>query len=70
VPSSGALPDVRTIFPSQSSQRSRGFHKPAVSGAAPETATIYASKQQPADRFCKAILPEQHRLEDPIYLLA
>ena len=24
----------------QSSQRSSGFHKPAVSGAAPETATI------------------------------
>ena len=51
---------------SQSSQRSSGFHKPAVSGAAPETATIYASTQQPADFFCKEILPGQHRLEAPI----
>ena len=42
------------------------FHKLAISGAAPETATIYASMPQPADRFCKAILPEQHRQEDPI----
>ena len=25
--------------------------------------------QQPADRFCKAILPEQHRLEAPILAL-
>jgi hypothetical protein len=25
----------------------------------------HASMQQPADRFCKAILPEHHRLEDP-----
>jgi hypothetical protein len=33
----------------QSSQCSSGFHKPAVSGAAPETATIVASMQQPAD---------------------
>jgi hypothetical protein len=60
----------------QSGQRSSGFHKPAVSGAAPETATILrqgfgwrailASTQQPADFFCKEFLPEQHRLESPI----
>ncbi len=51
----------------QSSQRSSGFHKPAVSGAAPETATILASTQQPADFFCKEFLPERHRLEAPCY---
>jgi hypothetical protein len=55
---------------SQSSQRSSGFHKPAVSGAAPETATIFASMQQPADFFCKEFLPEHHRLEAPFHLLA
>jgi hypothetical protein len=55
---------------SQSSQRSSGFHKPAVSGAAPETATICASTQQPADFFCKEFLPEHHRLEAPSTLLA
>ena len=55
---------------SQSSQRSSGFHKPAVSGAAPETATIVASMQQPADFFCKEFLPEHHRLEAPSTLLA
>ncbi len=54
----------------QSSQRPSRFHKPAVSGAAPETATISASMQQPADCFCKAILPGQHRLEAPFNLLA
>jgi len=26
--------------------------------------------QQPADFFCKEILPEHHRLEDPSILLA
>ena len=31
---------LRVRAPSQSSQRSSGFHKPAVSGAAPEIATI------------------------------
>ena len=60
---------------SQSSQRSSGFHKPAVSGAAPETARHLlaghlASMQQPADFFCKEFLPEQHRLEAPFHLLA
>ena len=60
---------VRAPIP-QSSQRSSGFHKPAVSGAAPETATISASMQQPADFFCKAILPGQHRMEAPFALLA
>jgi hypothetical protein len=54
----------------QSSQRSSGFHKPAVSGAAPETATIFASMQQPVDFFCKETLPGQHRLEAPFHLLA
>jgi hypothetical protein len=54
----------------QSSQRSSGFHKPAVFGAAPETATISASTQQPVDFFCKGFLPEQHRLEAPFHLLA
>ena len=54
----------------QSSQCSSGFHKPALSGAAPETATISASTQQPADFFCKEFLPEQHRLEAPFHLLA
>ncbi len=54
----------------QSSQPSRGSHKPAVSGAAPETATIFASTQQPADFFCKEFLPEHHRLEAPFHLLA
>jgi hypothetical protein len=58
----------------QSSQRSSGFHKPAVSGAAPETARHWhaghlASKQQPADFFCKEILPEHHRLEAPVMAL-
>ena len=62
----------------QSSQRSSGFHKPAVSGAAPETATrlrlaataqqaTFASTQQPADFFCRETLPGQHRLEDPFW---
>ncbi len=37
---------------SQSSQRSSGFHKPAVSRAAPEAAIICASTQQPVDFFC------------------
>ena len=55
---------------SQSSQRSGGFHKPAVSRAALETARHlhaghFASTQQPADFFCKEILPGQHRLEAP-----
>ena len=36
----GAIPGEGSI--SQSSQRSGGFHKPAVSGAAPETATTLA----------------------------
>ena len=59
----------------QSSQRSSGFHKPAVSGAAPETARHLhaghlASTQQPADFFCKEILSGQHRLEDPVCSLA
>jgi hypothetical protein len=54
----------------QSSQRSDEFHKLVVSGAAPETATILrqgfgwrailASMQQPADFFCKEIMPGQH----------
>ena len=63
-----AIPGEGSI--SQSSQRSSGFHKPAVSGAAPETATISASMQQPADFFCKEIVPEHHRLEAPFSLLA
>ena len=50
----------------QSSQRSGEFHKLAVSGAAPETATTSASRQQPADFFCKEFLPEHHRLEAPL----
>jgi len=41
-----------------------------VSGAAPETATISASTQQPADCFCKAILPQQRRLEAQVHSLA
>ena len=53
----------------QSSQRSSRFHKPAVPRAALGIATIFASMQQPVDRFCKAILPERHRLEDPILAL-
>jgi len=57
----------------QSSQRSSGFHKPAVSGAAPETARHlhagqHASTQQPADFFCKEFLPGQHRLEAPVFI--
>ena len=55
---------------SQSSQRSSEFHKPAGSGAAPETATIFASMQQAADFFCKEFLPEHHRLGAPSSLLA
>jgi len=54
----------------QSSQCSSGFHKPALSGAAPETATISASTQQPGDFFCKETLPVQPRLEAPSHLLA
>jgi hypothetical protein len=54
----------------QSSQRSSRFHKPAQPRAALGIATIFASMQQPADRFCKAILPEHHRLEDPFSSLA
>jgi hypothetical protein len=61
--------ECRIIEP-QSSQRSSRFHKPAQPRAALGIATIFASMQQPADRFCKAILPERHRLEDPISLLA
>jgi len=51
----------------QSSQRSGGFHKPAVSGAAPETAIIFASTQQPVGFLCKQALSGQHRLEAPFY---
>jgi hypothetical protein len=54
----------------QSSQASDWFHKPVVSGAAPGTATIFASMQQPADFFCKEIMTEHHRLEDPLPLFA
>jgi hypothetical protein len=43
---------------------------PAVSRAALEIATIFASTQQPVDFFCKEFLPGQHRLEDPFPLLA
>jgi len=50
----------------QSSQRSSGFHKPALSRAALETATSIASMQQPADFFCKETLPGRHRLEAPL----
>jgi len=65
----------RVRAPSQSSQRSSGVHPPALSGAAPEPARHLpaghlASMQQPADCFCKAILPEHHRLEDPFRWLA
>ena len=74
MPSLGKRIQLRAILSegsiSQSSQRSSGFHKPAVSGAAPETATIFASMQQPADFFCKETLPGQHRLEAPFILLA
>jgi len=67
----GAKPVRDTIFgrvkpfpkkamrPSQSSQRSGGFHTPAPPRAAPGTATIFASMQQPADFFCNEILPGQ-----------
>lgn len=71
----GATPSEGSI--SQSSQVSGEFHKLVVSGAAPETATIFqftarqfASMQQPADFFCKEFLSGQHRREDPISLLA
>jgi hypothetical protein len=65
-----SLVQFRVRAPSQSSQVSGEFHKLAVSGAAPGTATISASTQQPADFFCKEILPEHHRLEAPYHLLA
>jgi hypothetical protein len=66
---------------SQSSQRSSGFHTPAVPRAALGTATslrpssfgvagLFASKQQPADILCKNIMPGQHRLEAPFFQLA
>jgi len=54
----------------QSNQRSGRRHKPAGPKAALGTATIFASMQQPADFFCKEILTEHHRLEDPFPLLA
>jgi hypothetical protein len=54
----------------QSNQRSGRRHKPAPPRAALGTATIFASMQQPADFFCKEILTEHHRLEDPFPLLA
>jgi len=56
----------------QSSQRSSWFHKPAPPRAALGIATIFASMSRciGTDRFCKAILPEHHRLEDPISPLA
>ena len=60
---------VRAPFRSRASAQV-GFISPLVSGAAPETATIFASMQQPADFFCKEILPEHHRLEAPFHLLA
>ena len=56
--------------PPQSNQRSGRRHKPAASGAAPGTATISASLQQPADFFCKEILSVQLRREAPVILLA
>ena len=54
----------------QSNQRSGRRHKPAAPGAAPGTATISVSLQQPADFFCKEIWPEHHRREAPVILLA
>lgn len=54
----------------QSSQCSSGFHKPAGSGAAPETATISTAMQQPADLMCKEIWPEHELPEVPYHLLA
>ena len=56
--------------PPQSNQRSGRRHKPAGPGAAPGTATISASLQQPADFFCKETLPVQLRREAPVILLA
>jgi hypothetical protein len=78
----GAKPVRDTIFgrvkpfpkkamrPSQSSQRSGEFHTLAPPRAALGTATIFASMQQPADFFCKEILPEHPRLGAPLLLLA
>ena len=54
----------------QSNQRSGRRHKPATPRAALGTATISSSMQQPADFFCKEIVPGQHRLEAPFLLLA
>ena len=51
----------------QSNQRSGRRHKPAGPGAAPGTATISASLQQPADFFCKEILSVQLRREAPSF---
>ena len=66
-----SLVQLRVRAPiSQSSQVSDEFHKLVVSGAAPETATILASMQQPADFLCKEVLPEHHRLEAPSTSLA
>jgi hypothetical protein len=42
-----------------------GFISMEVNIDTPED-SVFASMQQPADCFCKAILPEHHRLEAPI----
>ena len=55
---------------SQSSQRSSRFHKPAVSRAALETATISPPCSSLRISFVKKVLPGQHRLEAPSILLA
>ena len=50
----------------QSSQRSGGFHKPAVPRAALGDCDHLRLHAAACGRFCKEILPGQHRLEDPI----
>ena len=65
----GAIPGEGSILRPQDRSRASaqvGFISPLCPRAAPETATISASMQQPADFFCKEFLPEHHRLEAPL----
>ena len=59
---------ARERLPRRSTRAKAGFVA-AIRGLRPGQ-PFFASMQQPADRFCKAILPGQHRLEAQSILLA
>ena len=54
----------------QSSQRSRGFHKPAASGAAPETATSLRSSSYGSESPIRACRAEAHSVKAGLHAAA